>query len=56
VGSSWQPCCAALQPPEARAVAAERIEAFTDRRVGRYWTLVGIINGCQPDQAPRRRQ
>jgi len=40
------------QPPEARAVAAERIEAFTDRRVGRYWTLVGIINGWQPDQAP----
>lgn len=40
------------QPPEARAVAAERIEAFTDRRVGRYWTLVGVINGWQPDQAP----
>lgn len=40
------------QPPEARAAAAERIAAFTDRRVGRYWTLVGIINGWQPDQAP----
>jgi hypothetical protein len=40
------------QPPEARAAAAERIEAFTDRRVGRYWTLVGVINGWQPDQAP----
>jgi hypothetical protein len=40
------------QPPEARAAAAERIQAFTDRRVGRYWTLVGIINGWQPDQAP----
>lgn len=40
------------QPPESRAVAAERIEAFTDRRVGRYWTLVGVINGWQPDQAP----
>ena len=40
------------QPPEARAVAAERIEAFTDRRVGRYWTLVGVINGWQPSQAP----
>ena len=40
------------QPPESRAAAAERIEAFTDRRVGRYWTLVGIINGWQPDQAP----
>jgi DNA-binding transcriptional MerR regulator len=40
------------QPPEARATAAERIAAFTDRRVGRYWTLVGIINGWRPDQAP----
>jgi DNA-binding transcriptional MerR regulator len=40
------------QPPEARAVVAERIEAFTDRRVGRYWTLVGVINGWQPEQAP----
>jgi DNA-binding transcriptional MerR regulator len=40
------------QPPEGRAAAAERIEAFTDRRVGRYWTLVGVINGWPPDQAP----
>jgi DNA-binding transcriptional MerR regulator len=40
------------QPPEPRAVAADRIDAFNDRRVGRYWTLVGIINGWQPDQAP----
>jgi DNA-binding transcriptional MerR regulator len=40
------------QPPEARAVAAERIAAFTDRRVGRYWTLVGVINGWRPGQAP----
>lgn len=40
------------KPPENRAAAAERIEAFTDRRVGRYWTLVGIINGWQPGQAP----
>ncbi|WP_462203326.1 hypothetical protein [Frankia sp. CcWB3] len=31
---------------------ADRIEAFTDRRVGRYWTLVGIINGWAPNQAP----
>lgn len=31
--------------PEGRETAAERIEAFTDRRVARYWTLVGIING-----------
>jgi DNA-binding transcriptional MerR regulator len=39
-------------PPENRASAADRIEAFTDRRVGRYWTLVGIINGWDPSQAP----
>jgi DNA-binding transcriptional MerR regulator len=39
-------------PREDRAVVAERIEAFTDRRVGRYWTLVGIINGWPPSQAP----
>lgn len=39
-------------PPESRSSAAERIEAFTDRRVGRYWTLVGIVNGWAPDQAP----
>jgi DNA-binding transcriptional MerR regulator len=31
--------------PGDRATAAERIEAFTDCRVARYWTLVGIING-----------
>ena len=40
------------QPPEARAAASTRIEAFTDRRVGRYWTLVGVINGWPPGQAP----
>jgi hypothetical protein len=28
-----------------RAQLAERIGAFTDRRVLRYWTLVGIVNG-----------
>lgn len=38
--------------PEDRVRAAERIEAFTDRRVGRYWTLVGIVNGWNPTQAP----
>ncbi len=37
---------------ESRAVAADRIEAFTDRRVARYWTLVGIVNGWPPSQAP----
>lgn len=31
--------------PQDRAQAAERIESFTDRRVARYWTLVGIVNG-----------
>jgi DNA-binding transcriptional MerR regulator len=30
---------------EGRETAAERIEVFTDHRVARYWTLVGIING-----------
>ncbi len=38
--------------PEDRLRVAERIEAFTDRRVGRYWTLVGIVNGWAPTQAP----
>jgi hypothetical protein len=28
-----------------RAGLAERLAAFTDRRVFRYWTLVGIVNG-----------
>jgi hypothetical protein len=28
-----------------RAQLADRLEAFTDRRTFRYWTLVGIING-----------
>ena len=40
------------KPPEDRGVVAERIAAFTDRRVGRYWTLVGVINGWGPTQAP----
>jgi hypothetical protein len=35
-----------------RAAAAERIEAFTDRRIARYWTLVGIVNGWPQDQTP----
>lgn len=42
----------ALGEPQDRAEAAERIEAFTDRRVGRYWTLVGIVNGWPQTQAP----
>jgi DNA-binding transcriptional MerR regulator len=39
-------------PPEDRSSVAGRIEAFTDRRVGRYWTLVGIVNGWDPSEAP----
>ena len=35
-----------------RKEAAERIEAFSDRRVARYWTLVGIINGWPQAQTP----
>ncbi len=37
----------ALTPGDAvdRTPLAERLEAFTDRRVFRYWTLVGIVNG-----------
>ncbi len=38
--------------PEDRAVVAERIEAFSDRRVARYWTLVGIINDWPQAQMP----
>ncbi len=38
--------------PEDRYTVAERIEAFTDRRIARYWTLVGIINGWPRAQAP----
>lgn len=38
--------------PEDRTGVAERIEAFTDRRVGRYWTLVGSVNGWAPTQVP----
>lgn len=36
---------------EDRSAAAERIEAFSDRRVARYWSLVAIINGW-----PQRQQ
>lgn len=38
--------------PQDRVAAADRIEAFTDRRVARYWTLVGIVNGWPPSAAP----
>jgi len=39
-------------PTEDRTVVADRIGAFTDRRVARYWTLVGIINGWPARQGP----
>ncbi len=42
------------KPAEDRERVAERIEAFTDRRVGRYWTLVGIVNGWAPNPGTRR--
>jgi len=42
----------ALGTAQDRASVAERIDAFTDRRVGRYWTLVGIINGWEQSAAP----
>jgi DNA-binding transcriptional MerR regulator len=38
--------------PEERRSLAERIEAFSDRRVARYWTLVGIINGWPQTEGP----
>jgi DNA-binding transcriptional MerR regulator len=37
---------------EDRTTVAERIEAFSDRRVARYWTLVGIVNGWPQVEAP----
>lgn len=44
----------AMRPggPEDRATVAERIEAFSDRRVARYWTLVGVVNGWPQTQTP----
>ncbi|GGS65593.1 MerR family transcriptional regulator [Planobispora rosea] len=35
-------------PAEERVRRAEEIEMFTDRRVERYWQLMGILNGCEP--------
>lgn len=43
---------AGSQPPEERRRAADRIDAFTDRRVARYWALVGVVNGWPPSQDP----
>jgi hypothetical protein len=39
--------------PGDRLAAAERIEAFSDRRIARYWTLVGIVNGWPQTQTPQ---
>jgi DNA-binding transcriptional MerR regulator len=36
--------------PQDRNAAAERIETFNDRRVGRYWALVAIVNGWPQGQ------
>jgi DNA-binding transcriptional MerR regulator len=38
--------------PRGRAASAERIEAFSDRRVTRYWTLVAVVNGWPQTHAP----
>jgi DNA-binding transcriptional MerR regulator len=34
--------------PASRERLAERLATFTDRRVGRYWSLLGVINGWPP--------
>lgn len=38
-----------------RAQLAERLEAFLDRRVLRYWTLVAIVNGWERAPAAEER-
>jgi DNA-binding transcriptional MerR regulator len=35
-------------PAEERRKWADRLDTFTDRRVGRYWELLGILNGWPP--------
>lgn len=42
--------------PEERRPRAERIDAFSDRRVARYWTLVGIVNGWPQTQGPTHEE
>jgi DNA-binding transcriptional MerR regulator len=37
--------------PAARAELADRIATFTDRRVERYWQLLGVLNGWPPVQS-----
>ncbi len=44
---------AGVAPESEHALAVvERLEAFTDRRVPRYWTLVGIVNNWPQAQMP----
>lgn len=35
-------------PAEERVRLADRVEHFTDRRVERYWQLLGVLNGRPP--------
>jgi hypothetical protein len=37
-----------LPPPSDRERLADRLELFTDRRVERYWQLLGVLNGWPP--------
>lgn len=37
-----------ILPAEGREGLADKLETFTDRRVERYWTLLGTINGWPP--------
>jgi DNA-binding transcriptional MerR regulator len=39
---------AADMPAAERREWADRLDTFTDRRVGRYWELLGILNGWPP--------
>ncbi|MFJ2030224.1 MerR family transcriptional regulator [Streptosporangium sp. NPDC087985] len=39
---------AADTPVEERLRLADQVERFTDRRVERYWQLMGILNGTPP--------
>ncbi len=35
-------------PAEDRSRVADEVETFTDRRVERYWQLMGVLNGYEP--------
>lgn len=35
-------------PPDERVQLADQLAIFTDRRVERYWALIGILNGWPP--------